>query len=172
MEKKGIRIVIISSPYTEQAAFFQRFREKLEREEGAEVIFLPYDAKERKDLIGDIKALSPQLLITTDLSGFEQCTLTDNISYNLLDCKQLHVLFHENLPNERYLKKQLSISMFFYCAGTAYYGRLRRQYPDLPYLEELSGWKNGTSEETAQENAEVLYTCFRRCFKNVPQRIK
>ena len=65
----------------------------------------------------DIKKSEADLFINFNLAGFEQSTLTDGIAYNLLNCKQIHILLKDHLPHEKYLAKQLSISMFFYCAG-------------------------------------------------------
>ena len=60
------------------------------------------------------------LIITFDLVGFEQMTLMGGISYNLVNSKFVNFLLHENLQNEKYLSKQLSLSMFFYCADRKY----------------------------------------------------
>lgn len=76
-------------------------------------------------------------LITFDLNGFEQSTLAGGISYNLLNCKQIHFLLNRNLSNESYLSKQLSLSMFFFCSDNAYYHYLLDTYPDIPYLEPI-----------------------------------
>ena len=96
------------------------------------------------------------LLLTFNLSGFHQTTLTDNISYNLLPCKQIHIITKDNLPNERYLDKQLSISMFFYCTESKYYQYLLEKYPDIPYLKEVKGWKSSDDEKSAETNANIL----------------
>ena len=141
------------------------FQKKLARESKMEVTSMRYASGERRDIIGEIKSLSPDLLVTTDLAGFELCTLTDNISYNLLDCKQLHLLLHENLPNEPYLAGQLSISMFFYCAGDAYYDVLLRKYPNLPYLKKLPDWQDGAGEPAENQNGEILYAAFREVLR-------
>ncbi|MST58433.1 hypothetical protein [Waltera intestinalis] len=87
------------------------------------------------------------LIITFDLVGFEQTTLMGGISYNLVNSKFVNFLLHENLQNEKYLSRQLSLSMFFYCADRKYETYLREHYPDIPYLKTLQG-----SEETV-ENA-------------------
>ena len=87
------------------------------------------------------------LIITFDLAGFEQTTLMGGISYNLVNSKFVNFLLHENLQNEKYLSRQLSLSMFFYCADRKYETYLREHYPDIPYLKTLQG-----SEETV-ENA-------------------
>lgn len=85
------------------------------------------------------------LIITFDLAGFEQTTLMGGISYNLINSKFVNFLLHENLKNEKCLSKQLSLSMFFYCAGEEYAAYLREYYPDIPYLKTLQG-----SEETVE----------------------
>lgn len=114
----------------------------------------------QKDIISKIKVLHPDLLVTIDLQGFEQGTLTDNISYNLLDCKQLHLLLHDQLPNEHFLSRQLSIAMFFCCAGNSYFEYLKQCYPNLPYLKVLQGWRADTGKDAEAQNAETLYRAF------------
>lgn len=57
------------------------------------------------------------LIITFDLVGFEQTTLMDGILYNLVSSKFLNFMLRKNLANEKFLSRQLSISMFFYCRG-------------------------------------------------------
>lgn len=93
------------------------------REEGQEI-----DLNELKKV---------DLLITFDLAGFERSTLANGISYNLLNCKQIHFLLNKNLSNESYLSKQLSLSMFFFCSDNDYYHYLIDTYPDIPYLEPI-----------------------------------
>lgn len=120
------------------------------------MIFLPEREKSREGLIKVIKQKAPDILLTVDLLGFEQCTLTDNIAYNLLDCKQIHLLLHEGLENEKFLNKQLSIAMFFYVQNTAYYEHLMTNYAGLPYLGKISNWQTGDSESEWRVNAEIL----------------
>ena len=99
------------------------------------------------------------LIITFDLAGFEQTTLMGGISYNLVNSKFVNFLLHENLKNEKCLSKQLSLSMFFYCAGEEYAAYLREHYPDIPYLKALQGVKE--TGEAAMRSAveEVLAEC-------------
>lgn len=156
-----MRILQVSTQPINAIPGLKQFQEKLSQESNSEVSCLQYTPGERRDIISEIKAFRPDVLVTTDLAGFEQCTLTDNISYNLLDCKQLHLLLHENLPNESYLARQLSIAMFFYCAGDAYYDYLVQKYPDLPYLKSLSEWRSETNMTVGNSNAEILYKAFR-----------
>jgi len=112
----------------------------------------------------DIKKSEADLFVCFDLAGFEQSTLTDGIAYNLLDCKQIHILLEKELTNEKYLAKQLSISMFFYCADAEYCRYLREKYPDIPYLKAIEGWKE--EENRAEENAEILYGVIREIMRN------
>ena len=85
----------------------EKLNERFENRVGFSVIPL------QGDLIGKIKKMNPELLLTVDLAGFDRVTLTDNIAYNLLDCKQVHVICGKTLQNEKALEKALSIAMFF-----------------------------------------------------------
>ncbi|MBR6665222.1 MAG: hypothetical protein IKL22_05825 [Lachnospiraceae bacterium] len=102
----------------------------------------------------DLKGNPTDLIVTFNLAGFDISTLTDGLSYNLVDSKFIHFLLHENLPNEKYLSKQLSISMFFYCVGNEYCDYLWKTYPEIPWLKELTGWN---AEET--QNTESNVAC-------------
>lgn len=86
-------------------------------------------------IICNQKLKDVDLLIAFNLAGFEQCTLTDGVSYNLFKCKQIHFILDRNLPNEKYLEKPLSMAMFFYCADDEYCKYLLEKYPDIPYLK-------------------------------------
>jgi hypothetical protein len=132
------------------------FRRRIEDKTGCETVCLNISRIGLNKVFGQLKEVSPDILITSDLAGFEQATLTDNLSYNLLDCKQIHLLFHEHLQNERFLEKPLSIAMFFYCLGDAYYQYLSGTYQNLPYLQKINGWKEGTDEACCMDNAEVI----------------
>lgn len=123
-----------------------------------------WEATKRPVTCAEIRNAKADLLVNFNLSGFEQRTLTDGISYNLLDCKQIHILLKAGLPNEKYLAKQLSISMFFYCASFDYCSYLRDRYADIPYLRVIEGWKE--EEDRAEENAEILYGVIREVVKN------
>lgn len=151
-----MKIMIISEQPISNICGMEEFQRKLTEENQAEVLCLRYTAENADAVFREIKSYDPALLITADLPGFEQCTLTDNVAYNLLRCKQLHLLFHENLPNEPYLSKPLNISMFFFCASDAFREQLMRQYPDLPYLKALEGWQPGTDQLAREQNARVL----------------
>ena len=94
MDKK-IKIAVVSGEKAEKICGFKRFTEMLEEDDKIEAAGILHVPEKRMNIISEIKALQPEILITADLPGFEQCTLTDNISYNLLDCKQLHLLFHD-----------------------------------------------------------------------------
>lgn len=99
------------------------------------------------------------LIITFDLAGFEQTTLMGGISYNLVNSKFVNFLLHENLKNEKCLSKQLSLSMFFYCAGEEYAAYLREHYPDIPYLKILQGSEETVEAAMRSAVGEVLAEC-------------
>ncbi len=117
-----------------------------------------------RDIIGDIRGKSVDLLVTVDLAGFDRSTFTDGVAYNLLDCKQVHLLLHRELENEKYLAKPLSIAMFFGCVGEAYGEYLLQKYPTLPWLKVLDNKyeaqiDNNHEKETVRLIEEVLKEC-------------
>lgn len=88
---------------------------ELETKRDAGVIFVDTsDFSKRAELTVKLKEISPDLLVTYNLAGFELCTYTDGLSYNLVDCRQFHLKENRCLPNEEYLFKEKSINMFFF----------------------------------------------------------
>lgn len=104
----------------------------------------------------DIKKAEADLFVDFNLLGFEQGTLAGSIAYNLLDCKQVHILLDAALPNEKQLEKQLSIAMFFYCVDAQYCRYLSERYPEIPYLKEAEGWKQTDGANDVECNAGLL----------------
>lgn len=104
----------------------------------------------------DIRKAEADLFVDFNLWGFEQGTLAGSIAYNLLDCKQIHILLDDTLPNEKQLEKQLSIAMFFYCVDAQYCQYLSERYPEIPYLKEVKGWKRTEAADAAENNAGLL----------------
>lgn len=104
----------------------------------------------------DIRKTEADLFVDFNLWGFEQGTLAGSIAYNLLDCKQIHILLDDTLPNEKQLEKQLSIAMFFYCVDAQYCQCLSERYPEIPYLKEVKGWKRTEAADDAAHNAGLL----------------
>lgn len=47
-----------------------------------------------------------ELVLTVDLLEFEQRTLTNNLSYNIMDCKQVHLLLGKPATGESCLRRQ------------------------------------------------------------------
>ena len=151
-----MKVVIVAKKGTIFERNSNMFQERLEQCTGDEVAWLSQAGEQTGNFMAELQAFAPDVLVTTDLTGFDQCTLTDNISYNLLNCKQIHLLLHENLSNEKYLEKQLSIAMFFFCVGDAYYDALKNKYPNLPYLKKLQGWQIRKDEQAMEKNVEIL----------------
>lgn len=133
--------------------FISSVAEKIEQIYGKIEIHACKDIRELAML--DFKQNPSELIITFNLAGFDISTLTDGLSYNLVDSKFIHFLLHENLPNEKYLAKQLSISMFFYCVGSEYRDYLLKTYPEMPWLKELAGW-NAEEGQNTESNVECI----------------
>ena len=117
-------------------------------------------------MIGDISSQTPELLLTIDLAGFDRVTLTDNVAYNLLDCKQLHVICSGHLKNEQVLEKTLSIAMFFAIATQEKYRELVEGYPHIPWISYMESW-NSREEVYSANNvvqiAEILNDVIKEC---------
>lgn len=128
-------------------------KERLQQQyEDADIMIVEEKAATRED----IKKAEADLFVDFNLSGFEQGTLTGGIAYNLLGCKQVHILLDAALPNEKQLEKQLSIAMFFYCVDAQYCRYLSERYPELPCLKEAEGWKRTETADAAEHNAGLL----------------
>lgn len=151
-----MKVVIVAKEQSIFEKYSELFKEEIEQSLECQVTYLFQNGRGRGKMIGAIQNASPDILLTVDLEGFEQCTLTDNISYNLLNCKQIHLLLHEGLENEKYLSRQLSIAMFFFCAGDAYFSYLESTYSQLPYLKEIAGWKPAMDKDSAKADAKAL----------------
>lgn len=127
------------------------------------------DVSLQGDLIGKIKELKPAILLTINLAGFDRTTLADNIAYNLLDCKQLHVIIDDNLKNEKELEKLLSIAMFFVCSHQKQCESLKGRYPHIPWIECMEGWsptEDLCEDKNVEEIAKVLERVMEECQLN------
>lgn len=69
--------------------------------------------EKRNDMIIYLQGLPINLLVTYNLAGFEQSTLTDGLAYNLVDCRQFHFIEKSDLTGEQFVHKEKSINMFF-----------------------------------------------------------
>lgn len=147
--------ILIAHPFSgTRKKTVELLQEKLRQQyRGADIVMWKADKPASRE---DIKKAEADLFVDFNLWGFEQGTLTGSIAYNLLDCKQIHILLDDRLPNERELEKQLSIAMFFYCTDALYCRRLSERYPELPYVKEAEDWKREETEEDAEHNAGVL----------------
>lgn len=66
----------------------------------------------RPYIVENLKKKHIDLLVTYNLAGFELCTLTDGLAYNLVNCRQFHFVEDEECPNSKYVDKLQSINMF------------------------------------------------------------
>lgn len=154
---KTVKILILHSFSGKSGKITEQMKDTLQAQRPDTVVEV-WDNTESKLTYADLKKAEADLFVNFNLTGFEQSTLTDGIAYNLLNCKQIHILLDKNLPNEKYLAKQLSISMFFYCIGAEYCRYLWKKYPDLPYLKEIGGLQvqAGEMQDSILENADAL----------------
>ena len=157
---KTVKILIIHAPQGNLKEILSQTEKKLESVYET-VNFEVWNRTGMQFTRADIAKTEADMLLTFDLAGFEQSTLMGGLAYNLVNCKQIHILLHDNLPNESCLSKQLSIAMFFYCSGVGTLERLQAAYPDIPYLKELGDWKRENTAAAVNENAEILCDAIR-----------
>ena len=150
-----MKILFEISGLNEIGKIVHKVRENIERNNDI-ICCEIWDDSRKKLSSEDIREINPDLFVNFDLAGFEQNTLMGNVSFNLLECKQIHILTNRELPNEKYLEKQLSISMFFYCTHLVQYRYLLKKYSDMPYLKQMDGWRDRYDEKSIEENANVL----------------
>lgn len=151
-----MKILIVQTSSGKLEKLIKLLKEKLLAHYG-DVMVEVWDNEKAEITLAEVKKAEADLFVDFNLAGFEQGTLAGGISYNLLNCKQIHILLHDQLANERYLTKQLSIAMFFYCVGAGYYQELSKKYPDIPYLKEIKGWGHEDTDAEIVRNAGILY---------------
>ena len=150
-----MKLFILQPSSGKLTSILKQTKEILQTKDSNTVVEIHSD-KNIKLVCEDVRKSNADLFLNFNLTGFEQSTLTDGVAYNLLDCKQIHILLDDKLPNEKYLAKQLSISMFFYCLGTDYYKYLLDRYPDIPWLKEINFCQEESKEKAPSANAEIL----------------
>lgn len=102
-----------------------------------DVVMLDTSKEKRPYLSRDIRNEKPDLLISYDLAGFELTTLTDGLSYNLIDCRQIHIVSDDKLSNENRLNEVMSINMFFFTKKRGSMAYLKEHYPGIPFIETI-----------------------------------
>lgn len=100
-----------------------------------------------------------QLLITFDLAGFQLKTLTNNIWYNLLPCKQMHIITTCKNELMDYLNSPLSISMFFFCVTEEQKNTLNTKFENIPWLRVLNSWQENPTKALSDALATVILEC-------------
>lgn len=129
-----------------------------------EVVSL-WEATELSFFCGDVheqaifKAEDYSLLVSFDLAGFQLKTLTNNVWYNLLPCKQIHFITTLNSSMETYLDNPLSISMFFYCISEQQKNTLITKYENIPWISVLLFWEEAPVQSLAQAFRTIIDEC-------------
>lgn len=148
-----MKVLIIGASFANMEKVIEIAQKKVQN---TDITFIIRGDHEKNLTNEEIRRSAIDFLISFNLYGFEKSTLTDGIAYNLLDCKQIHILLESKLANEQYLAKQLTIAMFFYCADIQYCQLLLKKYPDIPYLKTIERWNNGCSQKELADNADIL----------------
>ena len=100
-----------------------------------------------------------QVLITFDLAGFQLKTLTNNIWFNLLPCRQIHIITTYKNELMTYLSNPLSISMFFFCITEEQKNTLSAGYENIPWLRVLNSWQENPAKALSDALTTVISEC-------------
>lgn len=100
-----------------------------------------------------IQELSPAIIITLDLAGFQFYTQLGRISFNILHTKILNLIWGNKEEYAPYLSQPLSLSMhFFDCSENPY--DITKDYPNVEYYNSLG--TISTITPLCKENEEIL----------------
>lgn len=86
--------------------------DELSKNKECDIVFQDTTDIIRPFLAENLKKTQIDLLVTYNLAGFELCTLTDGLAYNLVNCRQFHFITEEKCFESEYLKKLRSMNMF------------------------------------------------------------
>ena len=91
-----MKILIVQTASAKIQKIARRLKEKLQDCDKNITVEL-WEESRRQIACADIRQAQADLFITFNLAGFEQCTLTGGVAFNLLDCKQIHFLLDAKL---------------------------------------------------------------------------
>ena len=94
-------------------------------------------------------------ILSFNLAGFNFLTLTGNVWYNLLPCRQMHIIDNP-LTDSSFLSRPYSIAMFFYCTQHSLYEKIHKDCPELPNLFFLDQWGLQPAKVLANTILEIL----------------
>ena len=87
----------------------------------------------------EIRALKTDYLLVFDMAGFQQSTLQEVPSYNIMTQKQIHFLFDNDKKYQSYLFYPLALNLFFVESNWDLYIKYKREYPHLLNMEYIKG---------------------------------
>ena len=104
----------------------------------------------KENIVANIKNENPDLCVVENLEGFDMRTLTDAVAYNLIHCRQIHLLYNSAEWEKKCeaLEGQLSLNMFFLCKEEDTAKRLGETYKQIPFIKSMTD-SNDIIEEVA-----------------------
>lgn len=81
--------------------------------------------------------LDADFLVTFGMAGFEWRALMEQVRYNTLFAKQIHILMGNLTHYDYYLRKEYGIQCFFFTDNEGLFEDWKRKYPLLPYFEKI-----------------------------------
>lgn len=116
-----------------------------------------------RDVIPQISSLSPAIIITLDLAGFQYRTQLGEIYLNMLPAKILNLVWGNKKEYATWLTKKLSLSMhFFDCSATPC--PLADIYPNIAYYNAPGVILTDHGADIDTEQNQNLLLQIGRCF--------
>lgn len=130
------KIIIIWNQYDgKEWDILARQAETAAQELEMQVITYPLSSRMTNEDYGKIKELDADYLMTFDMAGFEQDTLQEVPSYNMVFAKQIHILLGDNPKYSDYLCRSLSLNQFLFAQTEEQAEYISKEYPQLLNVE-------------------------------------
>lgn len=99
-----------------------------------------WTCKNAENIFSELMAYKPDIIVTENLAGFQMCTYTGNVAYNLIHSYQLHFIYDPSpFPKElaTMIKNPLSLLMHFECCDMTKKREMLSLNPAIPYISVL-----------------------------------
>lgn len=117
---------------------------------GVEMHYYPLEDKNISKQFGEIRKVKADYLLVFDMAGFQQTTLQEVASYNIMPAKQIHFLFNNDKKYRTYLCQALALNLFLLEDNEELYRRYKRDYSqilNLDLIEKLTITKHPSVEQ-------------------------
>lgn len=170
--RKGLVIWEKDNTEVEQS-FVSIFREEMKFMD-IELELFPLEKKDLGKQFGEIRKKEADFFFVFDMAGFEQTTLQEDPSYNIISTIQIHVLFSNDTKYRLYLHHDIALNLFLLIDNETLYRRYQREYNHLlnfDCLPKMNLKKHPTPEEL-DANKQILFSRMQQIITEVDDSAK